>query len=115
MKYQGSCHCGNVQYEVDMEVTSAISCNCSICQKKGYLLSFAPADKFTLLKGEECLKDYQFNKKVIHHLFCTNCGVSSFGKGLSPDGKDMRAINIRCLENVDIQTIEVHHYDGKSL
>ena len=36
MKYQGSCHC--VAFEVEGEIKSAMSCNCSMCQRKGSLL-----------------------------------------------------------------------------
>ena len=46
MKYRGSCHCGNVAYEVEGEIDKAIACNCSMCQRKGSLLWFAPIEKF---------------------------------------------------------------------
>ena len=58
-----------------------LSCNCSICQKRGALLTFVPAAQFTLLSGEDDLTDYQFNKKIVHHLFCGHCGVGSFARG----------------------------------
>ncbi len=115
MKYTGGCHCEKVRFEVEMDLKEVISCNCSICSKKGSLLAFVPAENFKLLSGEGDLKDYQFNKRVIHHYFCSNCGVSSFSKGIGPDGKEMRAINVRCLDNVDIEKLQVKKFDGKSL
>jgi hypothetical protein len=40
MKYKGSCHCGRVAFEVEGTIESALSCNCSMCQRKGSLLWF---------------------------------------------------------------------------
>lgn len=116
MKHTGGCHCGNVRFEVDgLDLGKVISCNCSICSKKGTWLAFAPDSNFKLLKGENSLKNYQFNKKVIDHLFCTNCGVQSFGKGTSPDGVRMAAINVRCLDGVDLEKITPHPFNGKAI
>ena len=113
--YQGSCHCGAVTYEVAIDLPQVVSCNCSICSKKGTLLAFAPKAKFNLKSGDEHLTDYQFGKKAIHHLFCNTCGVTPFGLGSMPDGTEMAAVNVRCLEGVDFESIPVHHYDGKSI
>lgn len=115
MRHQGGCHCGKVKYEVEINLEKAISCNCSICMKRGSLLDFVPEAKFKLLSGAEDLKDYQFNKKRIHHLFCKECGIVSFSKASAPDGTKMVAINVRCLDDVDISKIKITEYDGKSL
>lgn len=115
MKYTGGCHCGNVRYEVETEIKDLLVCNCSICQKKGAPLSFAPASAFTLTTPEDALGDYQFGKKHIHHLFCKTCGIHAFGKGAMPDGTQMVALNVRCLDNVDVSQFPVQEYDGKSL
>jgi hypothetical protein len=112
--YTGGCHCGNVRYEVQAELTQVISCNCSMCSKRASLLSFVPATQFTLLSGEESLTDYQFNKKIIHHLFCSICGIGSFGRGIGPNGVEMVALNVRCLDDVDLSTLTITPYDGKS-
>ncbi len=105
--YRGSCHCGKVSYEVTFELTSALAGNCSMCSRAGYLLSFVPAEAFKLLSGEDALTDYQFNHHVIHHVFCSTCGIKSFARGVGPGGKEMRAINVRCLEGVDPASIEI--------
>ncbi len=86
-----------------------------ICQKRGYLLTFVPPAQFNLLSGGQDQSDYQFNKKVVHHLFCSTCGVGSFGRGSGPDGVEMIAVNVRCLDDVDIETLTLTPYDGKSL
>ena len=114
MKHQGGCHCGKVRFEVDMTVEKAISCNCSICQKRGTLLDFVPETQFKLLSGENDLSLYLFNKKVIQHLFCKTCGIQSFGKGATPDGTKMVAINLRCLDGIDLKKLKIHEYDGAS-
>ncbi len=114
-KYSGGCHCGAVRYEVEALLDPVISCNCSICRKRGALMAFAPLVKFRLTNGEDVLSDYQFNRKVIHHQFCSTCGVASFGRGIRPDGFEMVAINVRCLDGVDLDTLKISKFDGASL
>jgi hypothetical protein len=114
-EYVGGCHCGQVRYRVSLDLEApATACNCSICSRTGTLLTFVPSNQFTLDKGEEALTDYLFNHKVIHHLFCSICGVRSFARGAMPDGTPMVAINARCLDGVDPESLNVRHYDGKS-
>ncbi len=61
---------GAVRYRAETDLAQVLSCNCSHCQKRGLMLTFVTPDHFTLLSGGDGLADYQFNKKVIHHLFC---------------------------------------------
>ena len=112
--YSGSCHCGKVRFEATTDLKRVVQCNCSICARLGYMLTFMPPEQFKLLSGEGDLKDYQFNKKNIHHLFCSNCGVRGFGRGIGPGGKQMYAVNVRCLEGVDLDGLNITQYDGKS-
>ena len=115
-RYEGGCHCGKVRYEVQLDLSQpVVSCNCSICGKTGTLLAFTGAEHFQLRSGEDALTDYQFGKKSIHHRFCGTCGVRSFGSGQDPDGREMRAINVRCLDGVALERLTLHPYDGKSL
>jgi len=113
VKYSGGCHCGKVRYEVEIQIENALACNCSICQKRGYLLAFTPASNFRLLQGEKDLTDYQFGKKTLHHPFCATCGVASFSTG-SQNGVEMRAINVRCLDDIELEKIPVMPFDGRS-
>jgi hypothetical protein len=114
MKHRGSCHCGNVAYEVEGDIEKVIACNCSMCQRKGSLLWFAPIEKFTRLTPESNEKSYLFNKHVIDHRFCTNCGMHSFAIGVNPKGEKTAAINVRSVENIDLDKLEVTHYDGRN-
>jgi len=112
--YTGGCHCGKVRFAVDMELTSAIECNCSHCEKKGLLLAFVPASAFTLTAGDDsALTDYRFNTGKIKHLFCPICGVQSYGRGSKPDGSEMVSINVRCLDDIELSTLERHPFNGK--
>jgi hypothetical protein len=116
--YTGGCHCKKVQYEVELELEleleNVISCNCSICLKRGWLLAFAPKNAFKLITGEDELTDYQFNKHLIHHLFCSTCGTASYSVGSDAEGNESIAINVRCLDNVDLDMLAVVKYDGRS-
>lgn len=113
--WTGGCHCGQVRYEVDSDLENLVSCNCSICQKRGSILTFVPHSNFRLLSGQEALTDYQFNKKVIHHRFCSTCGVASFAEGENPNSGPMVAVNVRCLDGIDVTDMTPKHFDGRSI
>lgn len=76
MKYKGSCHCGQVKFSMEGELTQVIECNCSHCSRKGYLLWFVDRDNFQLDSGENQLATYTFNKHVIKHHFCPACSCA---------------------------------------
>lgn len=113
--YTGGCHCGKVSFEVDTDLDKVISCNCSICLKRGLLLTFVPAAQFRLRLGEGELKDYRFNTMRIRHRFCKECGVEAFGTGKSPDGTESVAVNVRCIDGIDLDDIEATPFDGKGM
>jgi len=115
MIYKGSCHCGRTAFEVEGELAGVMDCNCSICSRKGSLLWFVPRDKLRLLTPEANLATYTFNKHVIRHRFCPTCGIHPFGKGADPAGNRVAAINVRCLEGVELASLPVKHFDGRSL
>lgn len=115
MKYTGSCHCGRIAFEVEGDLNQVMDCNCSICSRKGSLLWFVPRDKLTLLTPEENMSTYTFNKHVIKHHFCPVCGIHPFGEGTDPQGQPTAAINVRCLEDVDLASLPVLHFDGRSV
>jgi hypothetical protein len=92
-----------------------ISCNCSFCSIKGLWLGFVPRSSFSFLSGEDNLTTYTFNKHVINHSFCKDCGVQAFSFGAQPDGSEVVAVNVRSLEGVDLGTLQVTPFDGKNL
>ena len=114
--HSGSCHCGAVKYEADVDLSQPVlSCNCSHCQKLGSLLAAADRADFKLLSGEGSITEYQFNKKLIHHPFCATCGIQSYAYGKGPGGKDMVMLNVRCLDGVDPEKFAVMKFDGRSM
>lgn len=115
MIHKGSCHCGQITFEVDGDLKKVIECNCSICSKRGTLHWFLPREKFRLLTSGEVMSTYTFNKHRIKHRFCPKCGCAPFGEGIAPSGNYMVAINARCLDGVDLSGIERGHFDGRSL
>lgn len=115
MIYKGSCHCGNISFQVEGEIDSALACNCSICSRKGSLLWFVPRERLQLQSTEIAPSTYTFNKHLIQHRFCPTCGIHPYGEGVDPKGNAMAAINLRCVEGIDLEGIPVHKFDGRSL
>ncbi len=113
MHYKGSCHCGHVAFEIDGTIDSALACNCSICQRKGSLLWFVPREQMKLTTPEANAATYVFNKDVIKHRFCPVCGIHPYAEGTDPKGNATAAINLRCIEDLDLDTIPVHHHNGR--
>ena len=111
MIYKGSCHCGEVSFEVEVpEEIVASECNCSICSKSGFLHLIVPKSRFNLLSGEESLVTYTFNTGVAKHLFCGRCGIKSFYIPRSnPDGY---SVNVYCLEPQPRQ-VSIESFDGQ--
>lgn len=113
--YNGACHCRNVRYEVELDLDAPVmECNCSYCAMKGLLLQFTEPEKFRVLQGEEELVTYKFNKHVIDHVFCSDCGAQPFAKGTKPDGTEAIAINVRSIDGIDLSTLNRFHNDGRS-
>ena len=112
--HSGSCHCGQVAFEVEGEIMGGVACNCSMCQRKGSLLWFVPRTALRVTAGEDALATYTFNKHVVRHRFCPTCGIHPFGEGVDPDGTAMAAINLRCIEGIDLEAVPVTHYDGRA-
>ena len=111
----GGCHCGAVRFEADVDISSGIECNCSYCSKSGNILAFTSADQFKQTDREASLTDYRFNKHVIAHLFCATCGISAFGRGKGPGGQEMAAINLRCVDGIDLEAVERKPFNGAAL
>ncbi len=113
--HTGQCHCGAVAVQLTGTDDSVIECNCSICKRNGWQLSFVEAAAFKLVRGKEDLSDYQFAKQQLHHPFCKHCGVRVFSWGEDPDGNTTYAINARCIDGYEPGSVNINHYDGASI
>ncbi len=110
----GSCHCGAIRLEVDAAPEQVMECNCSHCSRKGYLLWFVPREQTRVHADADKLSTYHFNKHVIDHHFCAQCGCAPFATGTGPDGKVVTAVNVRCLEGIDLSALKRVPVDGRS-
>ena len=115
MSHRGSCHCGRIAFEAEGQLEKIMECNCSICTKRGSLHWFIPREAFHLLTPDDNLATYTFKKHRIKHRFCSNCGCAPFGEGIAPSGNYMIAVNARCLDGIDLSSLEAGHFDGRSL
>ncbi|HET6159508.1 MAG TPA: GFA family protein [Dongiaceae bacterium] len=114
MLYKGSCHCGNIAFEVEGELGQVVSCNCSICSRKGALLWAVPHEKLRVKTGEEAGR-YTFNNHAVAHRFCQTCGIHPYAEDVA--GRDERAayVNVRCLDGIEPDQLPVMTFDGRSM
>jgi hypothetical protein len=115
MHYQGSCHCGRIKFEIDGTIEGAATCNCSICERKGAVMWFVPREQLKLLTPDADAATYTFNKHRIRHRFCPTCGMHPYGEGVGPGGKASAAINLRCIEGIDLAAIPTRQFNGRAL
>jgi hypothetical protein len=108
-----TCHCKQVEAEINVpdSLEKFLRCNCSICKRKGAIMSLVKNENFKIIKGEEKLTLYQFHSKVAKHYFCSNCGIYTHHNPRS--NPSMTGFNLGCLDEIDtFQFKEVVVNDG---
>ena len=115
-EYKGGCHCQSIRYQINLdqsiESCDITLCNCSICEKFGYLHLIIPKSQFKLSSDSSLLENYQFNKKIAKHYFCKKCGVKSFYQPRSHP--NCWSINVRCIDNFSQLNLKINNFDGKN-
>jgi len=108
----GSCHCGNVEFEVKLEdgIAGVSRCDCSYCRRRQVAAMGVPISSFTVTKGEKSLSLYQWGTKTAKHYFCSNCGIYTHHRRRSDP--EQYGFNIACLDGVDPYSFDVRVTDG---
>ncbi|KFL37571.1 GFA family protein [Arenimonas donghaensis] len=101
----GSCHCGAVKFEVDLEdgYQNVRRCNCSLCSRKGAIMAGVPLDRLRVTKGEDKLSLYQWNTRIAKHYFCSVCGIYTHHQRRSVPTE--YGFNVACIHGVDLAAI----------
>lgn len=108
--YRGSCHCGDVAFEVDGDLDHVVDCNCSYCGRAGYLHWNVTPQQLRILRGEGAYRTYQFGTGTSRNHFCARCGISPFRVPRSDP--HLLDVNVRCLEGVDLSKLKIQKFDG---
>ena len=115
-RYQGWCHCGAVSFEINVsKIESGIRCNCSICEKKGAVMTpftIAPENIEINVQGR-ALSTYQFGTGVAKHHFCNKCGIYTFHETMRVPGH--YRVNVACIDNINSLELPVKVFDGASI
>ncbi|KUI71835.1 Centromere protein V [Cytospora mali] len=115
VSYRGNCHCGKNRFEVNLtEIKSAISCNCSLCHKSGYLWAFPePGDVKYTNGGVETLAG--FETEALSHEFCSTCGTGLYGTHKGGPLEGQAGINVRAFLGVNPFKLEEEKADTSAV
>jgi len=122
--YRGSCHCGRVRFEVDLDLDHVRSCDCSVCRRRGALIHRVEEQQLRLLTPLDDLTLYQWHTRTARDYFCPTCGILPFRRPRHRTAQETAAgvqafsgwsVNVRCLDGVDVDAIPVRRVYGSKL
>ena len=111
--YEGSCHCGEVKFEVDMDLDHVRVCDCSLCRKRGALNHRVEDSALRILTSLSDMTLYQWHTKTAKDYFCPICGILPFRRPRT--APELWTINVRCLNNVDLAAVPIEYVHGSKL
>jgi hypothetical protein len=109
------CHCGEIEAEINVpdNLEKVLKCNCSICKRKGAIMSMVKNEDFKIVKGKDKLKLYQFHSKIAKHYFCSNCGIYTHHNPRTNSA--MTGFNLGCIDEINIFELKnVNVNDGQN-
>ncbi|KAJ4385601.1 hypothetical protein N0V93_010030 [Gnomoniopsis smithogilvyi] len=125
--HKANCHCGAIRLSFKisppLESYPVVRCNCSICQRNGYLFVYPDKDNVTFESNldKESLGAYEFGNEVISHRFCKTCGSSvffQFTPGGPPDVGDDKpklpdviGVNVRMITEVQPEELNINRIE----
>lgn len=116
--YHGSCHCGAVRYEADIDLArGTIKCNCSVCAKMRFWAVQVPPSAFRLVQGREALREYRFHTRRDGHCFCGECGINVFSTGDAATSGPFVAVTVASLDDLPVEDLiaaPVRYIDGRN-
>jgi hypothetical protein len=114
-KHTGTCHCGAVRFEVELDLGAGASrCNCSVCTKVGITSAIAKPSAFVLLSDEAALGMYEWGGKTAQRYFCKTCGIHCFGRGyLEQVGGAYVSVNLNTVDDLELSDLKVSYWDGR--
>ena len=117
--YRGSCHCGKVRFEADLDLSKGTGkCNCSYCWKVRNWSMIIKPDAFRVLAGADERTEYSFGSGAGKHAFCKHCGVRTFTSGfLEQIGGAYVSVAMASLDDLDpadLVEAPLRHFDGRN-
>lgn len=119
--YHGSCHCGAVTYEADIDLEQGTGrCNCTVCWKQRMWTAGVQPGDFRLLTGEDVLADYGRSGDwgEGHHRFCSVCGIHTHGHGrIEAIGGPYVAVHLNTLDDLppeELAAAPLSYMDGRN-
>jgi len=109
----GQCHCGAVQFDVELSdgFNTIRRCTCSYCRMRGAVAVSAAIGSLRIIQGDDVLSSYRFNSGEAQHFFCSRCGIYTHHQRRS--NPKQYGINVACLEDISpFDFAEVPVLDG---
>ncbi|MEZ4703973.1 MAG: GFA family protein [Bdellovibrionota bacterium] len=113
MLINGSCHCGNVRWELRQAPSSVTACNCTVCRRYATLWAYDYLDQGISVSGTT--SHYIRGDRKIEFHFCPTCGCNAYWLAVHANKENKRrvAVNMRLIENPDlIANLPVDHFEG---